>query len=48
MFFDLQNITNHRNVEYRDSYPDDDNVYRYEDVKGLPIIPYVGVEFAPH
>jgi hypothetical protein len=46
LFFDLQNVTNHRNVEYRDSYPDND-VYRYEDTLGLPILPYIGVEFAP-
>lgn len=48
LFFDLQNVTNHRNIEYRDSYPDIDNVYRYENVRGLPIIPYVGVEISPH
>jgi hypothetical protein len=48
LFFDIQNITNHRNVEYRDSYPDEDNIYRYHDAKGLPIIPYIGVELAPH
>jgi hypothetical protein len=48
LFFDIQNVTNHRNIEYRDSYPDDHNVYRYEDVRGLPIIPYVGVEITPH
>jgi hypothetical protein len=46
LFFDLQNVTNHRNVEYRESYPDID-VYRYEDTLGLPILPYIGVEFAP-
>jgi hypothetical protein len=54
LFFDIQNITNHRNVEYRDSFPDFDpanpnapQVYRYEDVRGLPILPYIGVEFVP-
>ncbi len=48
LFFDIQNITNHRNVEYRDSFPEGPGgTYRYEDVRGLPIIPYVGVEFAP-
>ncbi len=47
LFFDLQNITNHRNVEYRDSLLQENNVYRYEDVLGLPIIPYIGVELAP-
>jgi hypothetical protein len=48
LFFDIQNVTNHRNVEYRDSYPDQNGIYRYEDVHGLPIIPYVGVEITPH
>jgi len=53
LFFDIQNITNHRNVEYRESYidgsrPDGENdAYRYDDVRGLPILPYIGVEFAP-
>jgi outer membrane receptor protein involved in Fe transport len=49
LFFDLQNVTNHRNIEYRDTYPSEEygNVYVYEDVRGLPIIPYIGVEFAP-
>ena len=47
LFFDIQNITNHRNIEYRDSYLDENGVYRYEDVRGLPIIPYIGVEFTP-
>ncbi len=47
LFFDIQNITNHRNVEYRDSLPDETGVYRHEDVLGLPILPYIGVEFAP-
>ncbi|HWO18217.1 MAG TPA: TonB-dependent receptor [Kofleriaceae bacterium] len=54
LFFDIQNITNHRNVEFRESRPDFDpfhpdapTVYRYEDVRGLPILPYIGVEFVP-
>jgi len=55
LFFDIQNITNHRNIEFRDStpYPTDPRdpsspfVYRYEDVRGLPILPYIGVEFVP-
>jgi hypothetical protein len=47
LFFDIQNVTNHRNVEYRDSYPDEHDTYHYEDVRGLPIIPYIGVELAP-
>jgi len=48
LFFDIQNITNHRNVEYRDRYLDEHNVYRTEDVRGLPIIPYIGVELTPN
>jgi hypothetical protein len=48
LFFDIQNITNHRNVEYRDSYPDETGGYRNEDVLGLPIIPYIGVGFTPN
>lgn len=47
LFFDIQNITNRRNVEYRDSYIDQNNVYRYDDVRGLPILPYIGVEWVP-
>jgi hypothetical protein len=52
LFFDIQNITNHRNVELRDSFqtqsdpqnPNSPQVYRYEDTRGLPILPYIGVE----
>lgn len=52
LFFDLQNVTNHRNVEARDSTlnydrPLEGQVYRYEDILGLPLLPYIGVEFAP-
>jgi len=51
LFFDLQNITNHRNVEYRESvvdyYPGTNQVYRYSDTLGLPILPYIGVELRP-
>lgn len=55
LFFDIQNITNHRNVELRESRlsltdPGNINsplVYRYDDVRGLPILPYIGVEFVP-
>jgi outer membrane receptor protein involved in Fe transport len=55
MFFDIQNITNHRNVEVRESrldYTDPTNldsplVYRYSDTLGLPIVPYIGVELVP-
>ncbi len=52
LFFDLQNVTNHRNVEARDSVLDYDRPlagqrYRYDDILGLPLLPYIGVEFAP-
>ena len=52
LFFDLQNVTNHRNVEARDSVidynrPPEGQTYYYEDILGLPLLPYIGVEFAP-
>jgi hypothetical protein len=55
LFFDIQNITNHRNVEVRESrvdFADPMNassplVYRYRDTLGLPIVPYIGVELVP-
>lgn len=48
LFFDFQNVTNHRNVEARDSFPDENNRFKYSDTLGLPIIPYVGVEITYH
>ncbi|MDX2087262.1 MAG: TonB-dependent receptor [Kofleriaceae bacterium] len=52
LFFDIQNVTNHRNVEFRESFvePVSDTmaVYRNVDTLGLPILPYIGVEFRPH
>ncbi|CAN5748863.1 hypothetical protein BH11MYX3_BH11MYX3_30260 [soil metagenome] len=52
LFFDLQNVTNHRNVEARDSVidydrPPQNQTYHHEDILGLPLLPYIGVEFAP-
>jgi hypothetical protein len=53
LFFDVQNVTNHRNVESRDNTvvlpgsPSEPAVIRYDDVHGLPILPYIGVEFVP-
>lgn len=52
LFFDLQNVTNHRNVEARDTVLDYDRPlegqrYHYDDILGLPLLPYIGVEFAP-
>jgi TonB dependent receptor len=52
LFFDIQNITNHRNVEFRDNSfdfdPNKPQTYQYDDVLGLPIIPFIGVEIAPN
>lgn len=52
LFFDLQNVSNHRNVELRDNTTVFDpgateGRYEYEDTLGLPIIPFIGVELAP-
>jgi hypothetical protein len=51
LFFDIQNLTNHRNVEWRTSEVDqeapDPKTYQYRNTLGLPILPYIGVEFAP-
>lgn len=52
LFFDLQNVTNHRNVEARDrvldyNRPLENQAYHNEDILGLPLLPYIGVEFAP-
>jgi outer membrane receptor protein involved in Fe transport len=43
-YIDVQNVTNHRNVEGRE-YDDSDE--RDEDILGLPIIPFLGLEFLP-
>ncbi len=43
-YVDIQNATNHHNVEGRD-YDYDQN--RDVDVPGLPIVPFIGVEFLP-
>ncbi|HEY4175294.1 MAG TPA: TonB-dependent receptor [Kofleriaceae bacterium] len=44
LYFDIQNITNHYNVEGREY---DSNEQRDADIGGLPIIPFIGVEFLP-
>jgi hypothetical protein len=41
-YVDVQNPTNHDNVEGRDH-----DGTRDEDIPGLPIIPFLGVEFVP-
>lgn len=53
LFFDIQNVTNHRNVEARDNRIEFDpqtnqSHYEYDDVLGIPIIPFIGVELAPN
>jgi len=53
LFFDVLNVTNHRNVEIRendhDSNPDpaQPQRWRHADTLGLPIIPTVGLELVP-
>ena len=44
LYLDVQNALNRRNVEGRDYDFDDD---RDEDLVGLPLIPFLGVEFLP-
>ena len=41
LYFDIQNITNRRNVEGRDV----DDFGMETDIRGLPILPFIGVEF---
>lgn len=46
LYFDIQNVTNRRNVEGRE--PSDDlMIGGDEDIRGLPIMPFIGVEFIP-
>lgn len=46
-YIDVQNATNRRNVEARELGFDDFGNPRQEDLKGLPIIPFLGLEFRP-
>ena len=43
-YIDVQNATNRRNVEGRDY---DGDLNADEDIRGLPIIPFLGLEFLP-
>lgn len=43
LYFDIQNATNRRNIEGRNI--DDNGVET--DVRGLPILPFIGIEFVP-
>lgn len=44
LYFDIQNATNRRNVEGREP---DDFLTGDDDIRGLPIMPFIGVEFIP-
>lgn len=46
LYFDIQNATNRRNIEGRELVYDDGRP-KEEDIRGLPIIPFIGVEFLP-
>jgi outer membrane receptor protein involved in Fe transport len=43
LYFDIQNVTNRRNIEGRDI----DEFGAESDMPGLPILPFIGVEFIP-
>lgn len=48
LYFDIQNVTNRRNVEGREfDYSDEHPGGADEDIPGLPIVPFIGVEFIP-
>ncbi len=48
LFFDIQNVTNRRNVEGREfGYSEEHPGGADEDIPGLPIVPFIGVEFIP-
>jgi outer membrane receptor protein involved in Fe transport len=44
LYFDIQNATNRRNLEGRDL----DEFGVETDLRGLPILPFIGVEFVPY
>jgi len=44
LYIDIQNATNRSNVEGREF---DFDLFADEDIPGLPIIPFIGVEFLP-
>ena len=45
LYFDIQNATNYGNVEGRDL--DSEAIPRDRDIPGLPIVPFIGVQFIP-
>lgn len=49
LYFDIQNVTNYHNVEGVDVGYDDERPFGFdEDIPGLPIVPFIGVEFIPN
>jgi hypothetical protein len=44
LYFDIQNATNRRNVEGREP---NELLTGDDDIRGLPIVPFIGVEFIP-
>ena len=47
-YIDIQNATNRRNVEARElGFNDITGEPEQQDLRGLPIIPFIGVEFRP-
>jgi len=46
-YIDIQNVTNRHNVEGRELQFDDNGMPFEADLRGLPIIPFLGVEFRP-
>lgn len=47
-YIDIQNATNRRNVEGRElGFDDNTGEPEQQDLRGLPIIPFIGVEFRP-
>jgi outer membrane receptor protein involved in Fe transport len=44
LYFDIQNLTNRRNIEGREP---SDVTFGDDDIPGLPIMPFIGVEFIP-
>lgn len=48
LYFDIQNATNRTNVEGRDFVYDENHVLGYDkDIPGLPVLPFIGLEFIP-
>jgi len=47
-YADIQNVTNYSNVEAREQVPtDNEHPNGIKELHGLPIAPFIGVEFVP-